>query len=208
MQVETVDISILKNPEKNVRKHPEKQVEEMARSVAMFGQFRPMVVDEDNVVLVGNGLLEAMKRLGRDKADIYRVTGLTEVKKYKLMMADNKVYQLGMDDLENIESIMTYISDFDIPGFDADTLEVLYGDIDMAVDDALSYGTYDEEVVEKKNDFAEKREEQLKTSETVYQESVQDIPSAETAGDDFAGEEKAESRRYVVCPKCGERIWV
>lgn len=208
MQVETVDISILKNPEKNVRKHPEKQVEEMARSVEMFGQFRPMVVDEDNVVLVGNGLLEAMKRLGRDKADIYRVTGLTEVEKYKLMMADNKVYQLGMDDLENIESIMTYISDFDIPGFDADTLEVLYGDIDMAVDDALSYGTYDEEVVEKKNDFAEKREEQLKTSETVYQGPVQDIPSAETAGDDFAGEEKAESRRYVVCPKCGERIWV
>lgn len=208
MQVETVDIQILKNPEKNVRKHPEKQVEEMARSVEMFGQFRPMVVDEDNVVLVGNGLLEAMKRLGRDKADIYRVTGLTEVEKYKLMMADNKVYQLGMDDLENIESIMTYISDFDIPGFDADTLEVLYGDIDMAVDDALSYGTYNEEVVEKKNDFAEKREEQLKTSETVYQEPVQDIPSAQTAGDDFAGEEKAESRRYVVCPKCGERIWV
>ena len=203
MQIETVDISILKNPERNVRKHPEKQVEEMARSVEMFGQFRPMVVDEKNVVLVGNGLLEAMRRLGRKEAEVYRVTGLSEAEKYKLMMADNKVYQLGMDDLENIEAIMVELEDFEIPGFDADTLEVLYGDIDIAMNDALSYGTYDEEVVEKKNDFAEKREERIQQSE---QSAVQ--PAAQNVPEQHSEEEKAESRRYVICPKCGERIWV
>ena len=203
MQIETVDISILKNPERNVRKHPEKQVEEMARSVEMFGQFRPMVVDEKNVVLVGNGLLEAMRRLGRKEAEVYRVTGLSEAEKYKLMMADNKVYQLGMDDLENIEAIMVELEDFEIPGFDADTLEVLYGDIDIAMNDALSYGTYDEEVVEKKNDFAEKREERIQKSE---QSAAQ--PAAQNVPEQYSEEEKAESRRYVICPKCGERIWV
>ena len=45
-------------PEKNVRIHTEQQLREFERSVRMFGQIRPIVVDENNVILAGNGLYE------------------------------------------------------------------------------------------------------------------------------------------------------
>ena len=41
-------------PEKNVRMHTENQLVEYERSVRMFGQTRPIIVDEDGLILVGN----------------------------------------------------------------------------------------------------------------------------------------------------------
>ena len=49
----------LKHPEKNVRIHSEQQIRELKRSLEKFGQTRALVVDENNVILIGNGLYEA-----------------------------------------------------------------------------------------------------------------------------------------------------
>ena len=49
-------LSELRRPERNVRMHTDKQLKEFRRSIEMFGQIRPIVVDEDGVILAGNGL--------------------------------------------------------------------------------------------------------------------------------------------------------
>lgn len=51
-------------PEKNVRMHTENQLVEYERSVRMFGQTRPIIVDEDGLILVGNGLFDTLSRMG------------------------------------------------------------------------------------------------------------------------------------------------
>ena len=43
-----------------------------------------------------------MKALGMTEAACFIKTGLTEHEKLKMMMADNKIYNLGVDNLEAI----------------------------------------------------------------------------------------------------------
>ena len=68
----------LKHPEKNVRIHSEQQIRELKRSLEKFGQTRALVVDENNVILIGNGLYEAMVSLGYQEASVYVKTELSE----------------------------------------------------------------------------------------------------------------------------------
>ena len=68
MNVTTMLISELKKPERNVRIHTEQQIKEFERSIKMFGQIRPIVVDENNVILAGNGLYDTLLKMGRDTA--------------------------------------------------------------------------------------------------------------------------------------------
>lgn len=65
MRTVTKLLSELKRPERNVRMHTDKQLTEFRRSVEMFGQIRPIVIDENNVMLAGNGLYETLLSMGR-----------------------------------------------------------------------------------------------------------------------------------------------
>ena len=87
----TMKLTDMVRPEKNVRIHTEQQLREFERSVKMFGQIRPIVVDEKNVILAGNGLYETLLRMGYEEALVYQYTDLTENQKKKLMIADNKI---------------------------------------------------------------------------------------------------------------------
>ena len=58
MKVIKKPLTELRRPDRNVRMHTDKQLKEFRRSVEMFGQIRPIVVDEDGVILAGNGLYE------------------------------------------------------------------------------------------------------------------------------------------------------
>ena len=104
MKVIKKPLTELRRPDRNVRMHTDKQLKEFRRSVEMFGQIRPIVVDEDGVILAGNGLYETLLSLGRTEADCYVVYGLTEAEKKKLMLADNRVFDLGVDDLAALDA--------------------------------------------------------------------------------------------------------
>lgn len=95
MKITVKKLSELHKPAHNIRRHSEKQLTEYIRSIEMFGQVKPLVVAEDGEIIAGNGLYEALLRMGRETCDCYVMVGLTDVQKKKLMMADNKVYELG-----------------------------------------------------------------------------------------------------------------
>lgn len=228
MNVTMIPLSELHPSPKNIRIHSAKQIEEYKRSVEKFGQLKPIVCDEENTILIGHGLYEAMVGLGMTEAACLVRSGLTERNKMKMMMADNKIYSLGMDDLDMIESIIAELGaddDFDIPGWDEDLLETLTMDLNSADDFMSGYGLLDEDSKAGMQDASTRYQKQ----ETSFAASAQEIkPSASQQLQDGAPLQSGQAailgdgnavnghgaqgnelqRRYIVCPKCGETIWL
>jgi hypothetical protein len=189
MQTEFVEIAALRPPEQNVRVHPEKQIVELARAVEKFGQTRPVIIDEDNVVLAGNGLVEACRRLDRSEVIVFRMTGLSTADKTKLMLSDNRIYSLGLDDHGAIlDAIRGLKLDFDIPGFDAEILQNLTMDTSFVTELSLdNYGKLPAAAVS----AARKR--------SIAQGSTAaPTPDPQTESDD--------SGETIACPHCGRRF--
>ena len=144
MNIRKMPLSSLQRPEQNVRMHTEKQLKEFERSVSMFGQLRPIVADEAGVILAGNGLFETLIRLDWKEADVLQVEGLTENQKKKLMLADNKIFGLGVDDLETFDAFLVDLKDdLDIPGFDEELLKSMVAQAGEVTERLQEYGTDD-----------------------------------------------------------------
>lgn len=207
----TMKLKDLVRPERNIRIHTEKQLEEFERSVRMFGQIRPIVVDENNVILAGNGLYETLLRMNKEDALVYKYEDLTEAQKKKLMIADNKIFSLGIENLDTLNEFLEELDgDLDIPGFDEDILRQMVADADEITEKISEYGTLDEEEVRKIKEANEKREQAEATDNGADQETDLPLqaPERQSGGDAGAGQEPAETGRFVICPKCGERIWL
>jgi hypothetical protein len=131
MQIEAVAIASLRPPPRNTRRHPEAQITEFCRALMMFGQTRPIVIDEEGMVLAGNGLVEAAKKLQWPEVQAIRMRGLSEADKSKLILSDNKIFQMGVDDYDAIKSVLGSLGDYDVPGFDEELLRGLIGNVDQ-----------------------------------------------------------------------------
>ncbi len=200
MKVEKYKLEDLKPTEKNIRMHPEAQIKEYKRSLVKFGQTKPMTIDENNVILTGNGMYTAMKALGWTEAYCNKIVGLSENDKKKLMMADNRIFNLGVDNIAVFDEILAELSDdLDIPGYDDDFLKSLLMD-DSDMSEKLSeYGTIEPEEVES-----------IKNAGTSYETQSQqfEAPTAPRLSEDENDSGEEPSRKYVICPKCGEKIWL
>lgn len=207
----TMKLKDLVRPERNIRIHTEKQLAEFERSVRMFGQIRPIVVDENNIILAGNGLYETLLRMNREEALVYKYEDLTEAQKKKLMIADNKVFSLGIENLDTLNEFLEELEgDLDIPGFDEDILRQMVADADEITEKISEYGTLDEEEVRKIKEANEKREQAEATDNGADQETDLPLqaPERQSGSDVGVEQDPAETGRFVICPKCGERIWL
>lgn len=223
MTITKVPLNLLRVPEKNVRIHSAKQIEEFKRSIEMFGQIRPIVCDEEYTIIAGNGLFAALSALGRDEADCYVISGMTGVQKKKLMLADNRIFNLGVDDLQAFDEILLELeNDFDIPGYDESLLQTLTISIDSADDYMSGYGIISEESKVQMSRAAEKYQEEEAEFTQVHQEYVPNTPrnAQESASNETLPQTNIETsfsqkpqetplqRQFLVCPKCGEKIWL
>lgn len=207
----------LKHPEKNVRIHSEQQIRELKRSLEKFGQTRALVVDENNVILIGNGLYEAMVSLGYQEASVYVKTELSENDKKKLMIADNKTYALGIDNLDTLNEFLEELQgDLDIPGYDEEILQQMVADADEVTEKISEYGTLDESEIQKIKEANEKREQKAAAAEISDNNSENssenpnpsDNQSSERQNTTETEPEITETRKFVICPNCGEKIWL
>ena len=79
---------------KNAKKHPKKQIEQVANSIKEFGMNQPIVVDKDGVIIVGHGRYEACKHLGWTNEEILKhvkIVDLTKEQANAYRLADNKL---------------------------------------------------------------------------------------------------------------------
>ncbi len=200
MKVTKKPLAQLHPPERNVRLHTEKQLKEFRRSVEMFGQIRPIVIDEKGTILAGNGLFEAMKSMGLADADCYVVEGLTEAQKKKLMLADNRVFNLGVDDMEALDAFVQELKDdLDIPGFEEDLLQAMVMEAEEATQALMEYGTLEPEQTQ----AIQQTHERYQAQEEAAAEKAEEVTPAPPPA---PAEQPAG--RFVLCPKCGERIWL
>lgn len=121
MNIEYIKTADLKPYEKNAKRHPDDQVEHIANSIREFGFRQPLVVDKDNVLVIGHGRLLAAKKLGMTEVPCVRADDLTEEQVKALRLVDNKVAKSKTDtDLlaEELSSILEI--DMEQFGFDLD----------------------------------------------------------------------------------------
>ena len=117
MKLEKIKISDLKPHPKNYNKHPDHQIKHLAKSHTRFGQFKNIVIDENNVILCGHGFVEGLKELKIDSVEAHRVTNLTESQKLELLAADNLTAGMAEPDMDLLAEIMRDLeSPVDVPG--------------------------------------------------------------------------------------------
>lgn len=122
----------------NLRQHGEDSIGMIAESLQTFGANRAIVVDEDGVVLAGNGVLEAARQIGIQRVKTISVDGnevvavqvkhLTEEQKRLYAVADNRAGELSSWDTDALAEAVR--NGLDVSGyFFEDELQRLAGDL-------------------------------------------------------------------------------
>ena len=121
MQVETVPVGSLIPDPSNARKHSDKNLDAIKGSLAKFGQQKPIVVDRNNVVIAGNGTLEAAKALGWETISINR-SELEGTDATAFAIADNRSSELAEWDDDVLGKTLHGLRevDFDLGGIGFD----------------------------------------------------------------------------------------
>ena len=95
MAIEKVKIELIKPNPNNPRTIRDDKFKKLVKSIEEFPEMldiRPIVVDDDMVVLGGNMRLKACKEVGLKEVSIIKFTGLTEKKKKEFLIKDNVNY--------------------------------------------------------------------------------------------------------------------
>ena len=115
---------------RNARKLSASAVDKVAASLKEFGWQQPIVVDAQDVIVVGHTRLMAAKKLGMAEVPVHVAADLTpgQVKAYRLM--DNRVHEETSFDfellgLELFESKALGM-DLKLTGFDSDELGTMF----------------------------------------------------------------------------------
>lgn len=107
---------------KNAKKHPQKQVEQVAASIQEFGFNQPIVIDKDGVIIVGHGRYEAAKALKLLTVPVIEVD-LTEEQANAYRLADNKLNESEWDMNLVIEELKGLTEPYlELTGFDKDLI--------------------------------------------------------------------------------------
>lgn len=102
---EMVDVVRLQPNPKNPNKHPDKQIEMLAKIIAYQGQRSPIVVSKRSGFIVkGHGRLEAIKKLGWEMAAVDFQEYESEAQEFADMVADNKIAELSEHDNEMMKN--------------------------------------------------------------------------------------------------------
>jgi len=123
MNVNEILISNIKPYEKNAKKHTIEQIEKIAQSIKEYGFKQPIVIDKDNVIIIGHARYEAGRMLELKKVPAIIASDLTPKQVKKLRILDNKLnesewdYELLKEDLTKDE-LLDFDFDLDVLGFE------------------------------------------------------------------------------------------
>lgn len=131
-EIKDIRIDMITPYVRNAKKHPEKQISEIAKAISQFRFNVPVLLDKQHTIIAGHGRYLAAIKLGRQSVPAIILDHLSpeQVRKYRL--ADNKVGESNWDEKLLFEDLLDMkINDFgllDIPGFsEADINSLLNG---------------------------------------------------------------------------------
>ncbi|MBR4886848.1 MAG: ParB N-terminal domain-containing protein [Muribaculaceae bacterium] len=189
-ETKTVELAKLVPYEKNPNVHPIEQIKAIADSIERYGQYYPIIVDEDMRILCGHGKKLALEHLGRKEGEVKILRGLTDKQKLKIVIEDNKIQSMSYVDFTKIEDIIREVGEVDIIGFGVDYLDAI---INENVKDNM--GVDFTQPVERKSN----------------EKQVADIPQEVREEQDEEREDiesGMQTARTMLCPHCGKEIYI
>ena len=186
MEIIKIPLEQLTPDPHNAKDHPAWQIEQIKNSIEQFGNCDPIGVwGENNLVVEGNGRLEALKELGYTEAECIRLDWLTEEERRAYALAHNK---------------LTMNSGFIPEALDTNLAAV--GEIDMSLfgfnRDADWFSSEDKgearEGEDEYSDFLDKFEQKHTTDDCYTPEAVYDAVA------DWVANEYGLSRKNFIRP--------
>lgn len=138
-------------PYENNPRHNETAIDAVASSIKEFGWKQPLVIDKDNVIVVGHTRWLAAKKLGLNEVPCLIASDLTDEQIAAYRLADNKTNELATWDFEKLKTELVSISDIDMSQFGFEELEASLDDVKD--DDFDEKGAISETPYSKKGDI-------------------------------------------------------
>lgn len=127
--IEFMKVSDLKPYENNIKIHDEQQIQQIINSIKEFGFRQNLVIDKDNVVIIGHGRLAAAERMGLETVPCVRASDLTEEQIKALRIADNKLTEKGLWDNDALSAELKEIANFN----SLDMTDFGFGDFELTI---------------------------------------------------------------------------
>jgi hypothetical protein len=135
MEIKRIKILELIPDSNNAREHNQRNLDTIKSSLAKFSQVEPLIVNKrNNVVIGGNGRLEAMKQLGLTEVEVNYVD-LDNTQASALSLALNRSAELAT---WNEEILQQTLNSLKLDDFKLD-------DIGFSIDDLNNFGFADKE---------------------------------------------------------------
>ena len=113
MKVVNKDINGLVPYEFNNKIHDELQINRIANSIKEFGFLQPIVIDKNNIVIIGHWRLEWAKKLWLKEVPVVIMEELSDSQIKKLRILDNKLNESEWD-LANLKQELDSLKDLNI----------------------------------------------------------------------------------------------
>lgn len=112
-KVQPMKIDDLLPYQRNQKDHPKEQIRNLANSLKRFGWRQPVVIDENNVIVIGHGRVLAAKEIGMTEAPVISAEDLTEDEIRELRIIDNKTNESAWN-----EYLQQDLQELTFEGFD------------------------------------------------------------------------------------------
>lgn len=116
MNVQNRKLSELTPYPGNAKKHDKKQIANVAESIRQYGFVQPIVVDRDDVIIIGHCRALAAKKLGMDEVPCVSMDDLTPEQVNALRLVDNKSNESDWD----FDLLADELPGLDLSAFDFD----------------------------------------------------------------------------------------
>ena len=130
---ELANVDTLKENPKNPNKHPDSQIELLAKNIKYLGWRHPITVSKrSGFIVAGHGRLMAAKKLGLKIVPVDYQDFNSDADEIAVLVADNRLAELSEtseDDLKKILSELDGEIDIDLTGFSEADVEQLMRDI-------------------------------------------------------------------------------
>lgn len=146
----------------NAKKHDARQIANVAESMRRYGIVQPLVIDKDNVIVIGHCRAMAARKLGLESVPCVRVDELTPEEVNALRIVDNKTNESPWD----FDLLATELEGLDLEGFDLDW------DLPEAETPAHFWGDGEGETNEEYEEFVDKFKPKLTTDDCYTPENV------------------------------------
>lgn len=116
MQVAMKPLGEIQPYSKNAKKHDGRQIKNVAESIKQYGFVQPIVVDKNNVIVIGHCRALAAKKLGIKEVPCVCVDDLTPEQVNALRLVDNKSNESEWD----FDLLKDELPELDLDAFDFD----------------------------------------------------------------------------------------